>query len=137
MVLELCGTQYSDDVAEEIDSMITEMTRPKGLCHFAMANGFAMCSAAITRKVHNSDGVPMILKGTGRFVAHDEAVVMQYRIAPAVARQMNGMIALSEMSADAQLRNPRIAALMGNQVRRLHQTMQMQLPMPKKEEDGA
>jgi hypothetical protein len=140
--VDLCGTKladgslYSDDAAEEIDEMIREMTRPSNLVHHAMANGFALCSTTITRKVRSDNGVPIVVKKSGRFVAHDAAVVMQYRIVPAVNRTVNGMERLSELSADAQLRNPAIGQLMPGQLKRLHQTMQMQLPMPKKEDDG-
>jgi hypothetical protein len=139
--VELCGAQYindvaqySDDVAAEIDDIIKEMTRPKGLCHFAMANGFMMCSASITRKVQSDSGIALIMKGTGRFVAHEATVVMQYRIAPAFARQESATSSLSELTADAQLRNPAITELVNRKVRQLHQSTQMQLPLPKDDE---
>jgi hypothetical protein len=126
---ELVDDSYSDDVRYELNEMIQEMTRPKGLVHYAMRNGRVLCSASVTRKLTDSDnGTSYLVKRTGRFVSDDPEVVMQYRIGPAFMRLERSMSSLSELAADAQMRIPALGTHLPKAIRRAHQTIRAELP---------
>lgn len=132
----LLDDDYNDDVRVELNEMILELTRPKGLVHYAMRNGSVLCSASVTRKLTDTDnGAKYLVKRTARFVTSEPEVAMQYRVGPALMRLERNMASVSELAADAQMRIPALSTHMPRAIRRAHQTIQAELPMPKEEDE--
>jgi hypothetical protein len=128
--IKLFGDDYSDQVRYELDEDIKYLTSPKGLVHYAMRNGNVLCSTTVERKLYNEEGGAYLVKQTARFVTHDDRVAFQYRVGPAFARAEHTLASLSELAADAQLRIPSLTQHLPRAIRRAHQVMQAELPMP-------
>lgn len=132
----LFGNQYADDVAEELNDKISEITRPNGLVYReldALSNGvgYTLCTKTVKRKVTTSTGVEIIVSKQGRFVTSHADVAALFRVRPQVLRLERTMERLSDMMTEDTRRIPGLSTYTPVLIGRARATMDRTLPAPK------
>lgn len=130
IVAELFGDGFNDEVAEELRELVQDLTRPSGMVHQSMRDGFVLCSAHVVRKVTSEHGKQIVVRGTGRFVTQEAEVAYTYRYEPAIARHIGATVRLGADLSEGQARLPGLKKFVPELTRRVHQSVQAELPAP-------
>jgi hypothetical protein len=136
MRIALFGDSYDDDVTDELNQLVGELTRPRGRVHEMLnGDGHCLCSTTVRRKIRVQDDGSVVVNKTARFVSNEPRIVDGYRLTPQVQRLERGMERLADLiEADTQ-RLPALAARVPGLITHARMVMDAQLPAPEEDEE--
>ncbi len=133
----LAGDAYSGEVADELNEIFGEDSRPEGVVHHALAElptengaGWALCSARVTRRVPTSDGGSVVVRKVARFASCTPEIVVAFRLRGPYEQAARAVERAQSRTAEAISRNPAIAAHMPDVISGARERIDRALPAP-------
>lgn len=130
------GDSYPEHVADELNDTIGVLTRTNGLVYQMLDSdqGLSLCTTRVKRKIKTADGGSIVVSKMSRFVSDDPDIVNSYRVDPQVRQLEKKMERVSAIINEDVRRIPALARFVPGLLNRANETMQRELPAPKRDE---
>jgi hypothetical protein len=136
MRVSLVADDYDAEVAEDLNGIMTEDTRPAGPVYRALEDfptengGYSLCSASVQRRVQTADGGSVVVRKTARFASCEPSIVAAFRLRPVLERAARAAELAQGRIADDLRRNPALAAHVPPMIADARNSIDRALPRP-------